>query len=142
MQEALASIDTATLGRVTATADPKTNWLQIRIEPLLARHPEFAEQTTVHIASPAADSRLLKILRAQIAVSTQLRVVPMGISWRQMQGVEYAVGRGQMLDQDALMVVTEDAGQPTTSLRLTDRERNVVDLNRDDFIRIEPTPQQ
>ncbi|MFG1625447.1 hypothetical protein [Kribbella sp. NPDC049227] len=139
VQEALANIDTTTLGTVTATANPKSNWLQIRIEPVLAHHPRTAEQTTVHIASPTSDSGLSRILRAQIAVSTQLRIVPLGMSSQQLQGVEYAVGRGQVLDQDALMVVTTDTGEPTASIRLTDRDRNVVDLNRDDIIRIEPT---
>ncbi|MFF1821481.1 hypothetical protein ACFVWG_29535 [Kribbella sp. NPDC058245] len=137
-------LDPATLGSATVLAGEDSNWLRVQLEPVLARHPRTGHQTTVHLMpnGPPAAAELPRIATVQIAYAAQLRVIPMPLSWHKLQEVDYAVAKATVLDQEAMIVVSQGASHPTTSIRMTDSDRKVTDLDDTNVTRVQLTEEQ
>lgn len=130
------------LGPATALAAADAKFLKATTEPVLARHPRTSELTTVHLRRADVPEALLAVASLTVAFAVELRVIPMDLAWSGLQGVDYAVGNGDVVENRALVVITNSEQGPHTSIRLTDRDGKVVDLDENDIIRMELTQDQ
>lgn len=125
-----------------ALADEDAKWLVLEVEPFLARHPSTGHQTSVHLKYRQADVLGSAIERIQVAFSIDVRISQVELEFGGLQGVEFAAGTGDVNEHKALIVMTEGDAGPRTSVRITNRDGDSVDLSEHDVTRLQISGEQ
>lgn len=126
----------------TALAEEDSKWLVFHVDPLEAQHPATADWTSVHLKHRGNGGALLPaIQRIEVAFEIDVRISQIELEFGGLQGAEFATGTGEVAEHKALVVLTESADGPRTSVRVTNRDGQTTDLTDRNVTRVRMTPE-
>ena len=126
----------------TALAEEDAKWLVYELAPPVAEHPVTGEPTPFHLKHGETGELLPPVEGLQVAFSVDVRIAQVDLEFGGLQGVEFAVGVGEVNEHRALVVLTEQGGAPQTAIRVTNRDGETADLGESDMLRVQLTREQ
>lgn len=121
------SLDGADLRGVVAQGAGQSGELHVEVDDLVLRPADGGESVEAFVRMRAHPEQLLRLTALSAVVSARIVARPVPLAAGNLQEAAYAVGSGQVGEDQALVVFSESSAGVRMSVRLTDAHGEVTD---------------